>query len=373
MGDGGAASCVLLTGATGFLGAHLLCELLREARAQKVVCLVRKGSEEAAERLVAVCKQYKLDVDWDRVVTLEADVAEERFGLGEAAYSKLSAQVGSIVHCAAAINAAAGYEQHKPCNVRGTANVLRFATHSHAALVHVSTMGIANTSSERGANSVALVPAQVLATLGGYAQSKWVAEKLVVRALERGLPGVVVRVPVLLPSKTSCVCNPKDATVKLVRGLKLLRAATLGTHLPQSFRFMHVDDAAVVLARIWAAHSSVCGGVQVASLVGTWVSQDKFVEALVKATKDQEGGSVRVLPEPEFVGLVEQCVTTSNHPLALYKGAIISGFLDAATEDHSTFAVDCATHGALACAKLPKDVVMNSITEESLVAVLRAI
>ena len=303
-----------------------------------MVCLVSKGSEEAAERLVAVCKQYKLDVDWDRVVTLEADVAEERFGLGEAAYSKLSAQVGSIVHCAAAINAAAGYEQHKPCNVRGTANVLRFATHSHAALVHVSTMGIANTSSEGGANSVALVPAQVLATLGGYAQSKWVAEKLVVRALERGLPGVVVRVPVLLPSKTSCVCNPKDATVKLVRGLKLLRAATLGTHLPQSFRFMHVDDAAVVLARIWAAHSSVYRGVQVASLVGSWVAQDKFVE---------------------------QCVTTSNHPLALYKGAIISGFLGAATEDHSTFAVDCATHCALACAKLPKDVVMNSITEES--------
>ena len=87
---------VLLTGATGFVGAFLLRELLAATQAT-VYCLVRGGTEAACrERLVAAWRCYGLPVETlgARVVVVPGDLAEPYFGLSEAAFEDSGAGGG---------------------------------------------------------------------------------------------------------------------------------------------------------------------------------------------------------------------------------------------------------------------------------------
>nr|WP_282202311.1 non-ribosomal peptide synthetase [Kitasatospora fiedleri] len=135
---------VLLTGATGFLGAYLLAELVRSTPAT-VECLVRAGSDrEAGQRLRTALERYGL---WTpqlaaRTVALAGDLARPRLGLDEERFARLAARTDAVFHSGAAVNLTYPYEELRPANVTGTEEVLRLAARSgRAAVHHVSTIG----------------------------------------------------------------------------------------------------------------------------------------------------------------------------------------------------------------------------------------
>ena len=214
------AEHVFLTGATGFLGAFLLDEILARTGAT-VHCLVRprKGSE-PMDTLRDNLKRYGL---WDRenarrIVAVAGDLGEPLLGLDEGTFDELAGEADVIVHAGAAVNLAYPYPALRAANVGGTREVLRLACRNGTKPVHfVSSNGIFAPGTglcEEDADLDALADTRE----DGYGQSKWVAEKLVWQAAERGLPVSVYRPGNISGHGESGASNPRDLTGAIVAG-----------------------------------------------------------------------------------------------------------------------------------------------------------
>ena len=210
----GDARRVFLTGATGFLGAFLLDELLSKTEAE-VRCLVRlrKGEHDPMAPLRANLERYGL---WtperaERLVPAVGDLSAPLLGMPEDAFDRLAREVDVIVHAGAAVNLIYPYEALKPANVGGTREVLRLACRGEAKpLHHVSTNGIFPPG-EGVCREDADLNALADAREDGYGQSKWVAEKLVWEAAKRGLPVCVYRPGNVSGHSVTGASNPRDA------------------------------------------------------------------------------------------------------------------------------------------------------------------
>jgi long-chain acyl-CoA synthetase len=143
---------VFLTGSTGYIGAHLVAELLERHR-DHVNLLVRAKDEREAELRLWRALQLHLDFprfhDFlrSRVTLFRGDLTDGRFGLAEDDYRRLVASTDSVLHCAASLNR----RSEKSClnvNLRGTLEVIALATaardqHGLRRFSHVSTVAVA--------------------------------------------------------------------------------------------------------------------------------------------------------------------------------------------------------------------------------------
>lgn len=213
---------VLLTGATGFFGAHMLDALI-ERGISKVVCLVRANSEkEATEKMSARLKEYGLNHRsiLKKIEFALGDVAAGKFDLTEKDYSDLSQNVSEVYHLAAAVNHLFSYSDLQTSNVGGTLEVLRFAAEGCQKRVHyASTIAVGAKSEISG-----LDHDRPLRT--GYAQSKWVSEKLIKVAQDSGFQINVFR-PGQMCWNKSGFANPVQVECLLLKTL-----AILGKHPP---------------------------------------------------------------------------------------------------------------------------------------------
>lgn len=221
---------VLLTGATGFLGTFLLAELLRATDAE-VHCLVRAATPALGiARLRRSFETHGLDPAEfaGRIVAVPGDLSLPRLGLTDADFSRLAAAIDLIVHDGAQVSHAAPFAQLEPVNVGGTHELLRLAVSQRPKPFHyVSTLSFF-CAPERGGATVRETDhpnGAELAGMGGYAQTKWAAERLVISARERGVRASIHR-PVLVGwhSRTG-VHNPHDFFCTLLRGCIAMRAA----------------------------------------------------------------------------------------------------------------------------------------------------
>jgi thioester reductase-like protein len=197
----------LLTGVTGFLGVHLLEELLKQSSSRVVFCIVRpgaSGAQDAHQRLVSTLAKYKVGLtssQMSAVRVIAGDVAQVRFGLGLEEYQSLSEKVGSVYHNASEVNWLMTYSQLRASNVIGTLHAIQFAMHGRLKWVHyVSTLNTCDGE---------LLLEKPLAS-SGYQQSKWVAERLVHQAASRGLNATVCRPGTIGPHSVTGACNVTD-------------------------------------------------------------------------------------------------------------------------------------------------------------------
>jgi len=190
---------ILLTGASGFLGAFVLDALIRETSA-RVRCLVRAPAPAAAfERLVLSRRRFGVDGDLprDRVEAVCGDLALPGLGISEAEHAALARNADTIIHVGAAMNFYQSYEALRPANVGGTGEILRLAVRDHTKVLHyVSSSGVFEARSYLGMTvRESDQPARCDHSVTGYTQSKWVAERLVAAARGRGLPVCIHRPP----------------------------------------------------------------------------------------------------------------------------------------------------------------------------------
>ena len=95
---------IFLTGATGFLGAFILRDLLsRRSRVNKVICLIRASdSEDAINRLRQSGRDRGIwDEDWlvdSRLTVVTGDLSEANFGLSDLAWSQITDEVDVVLH-----------------------------------------------------------------------------------------------------------------------------------------------------------------------------------------------------------------------------------------------------------------------------------
>jgi amino acid adenylation domain-containing protein/thioester reductase-like protein len=244
---------ILLTGATGFLGAHVLAELVRSTDAT-VYCLVRAATAQHAEHALArAMGRYApaMDLDLDRVRVLTGDVSRPRLGLAPEAFDELAERVDTVLHCAAQVNLAYGYTQLRDTNVLGMQEIIGFAaTHRVKWVVHASSVTALPLAAARdGGPPLAedYLLAGAAPPAGGYNQSKWVQERILTIARARGIPCSVVRFGEIMPSRARGVPNPCALSSVLIAG-----CLALGVYPSSNARFdyMPADDAARAMIHI---------------------------------------------------------------------------------------------------------------------------
>lgn len=194
---------ILLTGASGFVGSHLLADLLATRQAD-IYCLVRGDSaEQAGQRLDAVLQKHHIALSAEqrsRVYIVPGNLAEPRFALPDEQYQQLCRQVDIIYHSASAVNFIQPYSYMKRDNVQGLNEIIRFAAHLRTKpLMLLSTISVYSWGHLHTGKRVMLesddidqnLPA-VLSDLG-YVRSKWVMEKIADLAAQQGLPLMTFR------------------------------------------------------------------------------------------------------------------------------------------------------------------------------------
>lgn len=225
----GPAAKILLTGATGFIGAHLLHELLKTTKSE-VVCLVRaRDLESGMQRILDNLAKYRLNPNGatSRVKIQLGDIAQQRLGLSPEAFSRLADEMDVLYHNAASPNLLLPYDALHGPNVIGTQEMLRLACHNKTKPLHyVSTFMVHGTDANRGCDVTEsdLLP-RCEDLIYGYAQTKWVAEKMIEAARQRGLPVTIYRPGHVTGHSETGVANVDDLLHTIVRACVSVGAA----------------------------------------------------------------------------------------------------------------------------------------------------
>lgn len=204
---------ILLTGVSGFLGRHILWNLLQRADTQTTVyCLLRPQAGVSIEqRLHAILGAGNGSLPahaGERCHAVSGDIVESNLLLEPGVREQLLHEVERIVHCAATVKFDLALHQARHINVDGTRHVLDFAEQLHSRgrlrrMDYFSTAFVAGTTPGRVYED-RLDAAQFHNT---YEQTKWEAEQLV-RAAQKHMPITVFRPSIIVgDSKTGYTSN----------------------------------------------------------------------------------------------------------------------------------------------------------------------
>ena len=187
--------CVFVTGATGFLGAHLMGELLTQTDAV-VLALVR--ADDPAHGVRRVIEAMRTFDTWDdrfadRIEAVVGELSRPLLGLSPAEFNRVAERADLILHNGAVVNFIYPYTALKPVNVDGTHEVIRLAFRARRKPLHfISTVAVLPMGAGRRFMEEGSLEHGLHLNMA-YDESKWVAEQLVHRAADRGLQVAIYR------------------------------------------------------------------------------------------------------------------------------------------------------------------------------------
>ncbi len=186
----------LLTGATGYLGMHLLKQLIDEED-NVIYCMVRsKGVMTPERRLKSQLMYYFSDTYEElfgkRIIPVDGDITnpgtlESLKGMG----------IGTVYNCAAVVKHYAAGDELEKINVEGVSNLVDFCRSDNARLIHVSTVSVSGMRPKDSANTDVLDESVLYMGQdidNQYVRSKFLSERVVLQAIAEGMDGKVMRV-----------------------------------------------------------------------------------------------------------------------------------------------------------------------------------
>ncbi len=204
---------ILLTGATGFLGGHLLGRLLQKG--QSVVALVRaRNHDHARHRLKDSLKKAGYAPDLAKEASILVGSLEELADLYQPALS-----VGRILHSAADVSLGKSFSSLQRSSLLGMQQVAWVCQTYNVPLTYISTLSVWAASMVQNADPDRPL-SQAKALYGGYAQSKWACEAL----LETfPIQKHILRLPLLLAGPTGYT-PPQDLFQQSITGILRIRS-----------------------------------------------------------------------------------------------------------------------------------------------------
>ncbi|HDW3057338.1 TPA: amino acid adenylation domain-containing protein [Bacillus cereus] len=192
--------CVLLTGVTGFLGAHILEQLLTLPNI-RIYCLARSQHGESAEQRVMEKMKFYFDETMlaqmkHRVQVIEGDLSEKYVGLTAEMQQTLLRHLDTIIHCGGDVRHYGDRDHFQKVNVASTRYLLQMSKKAGARFHYISTVSIAGHRPEDSASfqfsEQDFDRGQQVENV--YVESKFLAEKLVREAMGEGVSATVYRV-----------------------------------------------------------------------------------------------------------------------------------------------------------------------------------
>lgn len=244
---------VIVTGANSFVGVHIV-EALLGWGASEVACLVRDGGgQTAAQRFAQALRENRLEhLDLSRVRVYSADITRPQLGLADADFERLDREFGALVHNAANVNHVLDYESLAADNVEPIFELLRLCEgRSKKVFNFVSTLSASSTVDDAGrVLELPAAPTPPIYIRNGYNLSKWVGERILERARERGVRVNLYRPGNISFNSLSGVCQPhKNRLMLMLKGsIQLGQVPAFALN----FDLMPVD----FLARFIAFHAS---------------------------------------------------------------------------------------------------------------------
>ncbi|OLN97928.1 Iterative polyketide synthase CazM 2 [Colletotrichum chlorophyti] len=259
---------VVLTGATGSLGAHILAQVVRQSYVKNVYCLARASSPDEAESRVQASLASKglalSDRDKAKVKYLPTNLGLPDLGLAEDAATELRKSLTTVIHSAWAVNFNLGVASFEAQHIRGVHNLLNFClsteTVNPARLYFCSSISAAAGTPIPATIKETYVENLEHAQNMGYARSKVVTEHIVkAAATKTGMTARVLRLGQIVGDSEGGVWNQTEAIPLMIRSAKVIKALPALDETPSWMPADKMALAVLELARLTGPRCESCG------------------------------------------------------------------------------------------------------------------
>ena len=246
---------IMITGATGFLGIHVLKAYLDNYDG-KVYCLVRKGKYESMEKRMMHMLMYYFDnpcqeLFGERIICVDGDITSK-----EQVEKFANYKFNTIINCAACVKHFAAGDVLEKINVHGVENLIEFCKNSGRRLIQISTVSVAGEGSDgvppmsRVFNENDLYIGQNITN--EYIRTKFLAERAVLEAVSSGLDGKVIRVGNLMSRNSDGEFQINFITngfLRSLRGYEAVGKFPIGA-MHEVTEFSPIDSTALAVLRL---------------------------------------------------------------------------------------------------------------------------
>ena len=182
---------IALTGATGFLGSHLMASMLTSG--YKIIILGRPAKNESLmERIFKLLKWFGIESLSDQVTCIDIDLSQENLGISTGEYSRLCTVVDSVIHCASDTSfSESKREKVMAANINNLNGILEFSKNAHVNFFHyISTAYVAGSGVTHCKETLSL--AKTFTNV--YEESKAAAENIISGFCEKNdIPLSIIR------------------------------------------------------------------------------------------------------------------------------------------------------------------------------------
>jgi thioester reductase-like protein len=282
---------ILLTGATGFLGIHVLRKFL-ENHSGKVYCLMRAKDDIAGDvrlrtRLVQYFGHDYRELLGKRLFTIEGDLV---------AFKSVNVTVNTVINCAANVKHFAVGDELQKVNSGGVKNLIRYCLDHQAMLIQISTAGVAGTGAV-ALKELKLKESQLYlgqALDNQYIHSKFLAERSVLTAVCQGLKAKIMRVGNLMPRHTDGAFQINlqgNSFMNRLKTFKLLEKCPV-TLMDAMVEFSPIDSMAKAILKLSETNSEY-------TVFHPYNNHPVYLSNIIDAMQEY-GFAIDIVGEPEF-------------------------------------------------------------------------
>ena len=312
---------ILLTGVTGYLGIHILDELLKRETGI-IYTLIRKEPGMTIEQKLLNKMHYYFGEKYDkylgdRIRVLQGDITKDGFGLQQKELFELGNEVTTIINSAAKVSHYGNYLEFYNTNVKSVEKLIDFANIFKCKIYHISTLSISGNSlvdqyymEQKFKEEVEFCEnnfyiEQDLENV--YVKTKFEAERKMLEAIKDGTDGYILRMGNLMPRLSDGKFQDNIGDNAYINRLKaLLKIGAVPKYLINGYlEFTPIDSSSEAIVKI-IEHTNSQNRIY-HLFNSNHVTISKFLEIIKKL-----GTDIEIIDNEEFKEKLKKLIKSAN-------------------------------------------------------------